>query len=86
MVRPLLEEEELKTFQERMQATEELANKYRITYSPLRTIADTITLISIERLDKSSNRLNMLTLALLGLTFILIIVGIASIVSLVKSA
>jgi len=89
MVKPFINEDDVKIFQARMQATEILGKKYGITFTPLGNInslnpMEVITAVSVDRLEKSSDKLNILTWVLIVLTFILMVVGIANIIFFIK--
>ncbi|HEX79034.1 MAG TPA: hypothetical protein G4O19_02640 [Dehalococcoidia bacterium] len=85
MAEPYISDNDIKLFRERIDATYDLCEKHSIrlttkghisAFNPL----DVIMAISIERLDKSSKRLNYLTKVLTGLTIVLAVVGIINIV------
>ncbi len=77
MAKPYLDEKEISTFKERMEATQTLGAKYGITFVPHQnTVFNSLEIlkaISTERLGNSSRRLECLTWVLVGLTIILTI-------------
>lgn len=83
MKKPYLDENEIKEFKERLQATIDLGAKHDMKFTILGNISsfnplDVILALSTERLDKSSKRLNRLTWVLIALTVILaILTGIS---------
>lgn len=85
MAEPYISEDDIKLFRERIDATYDLCEKHNIklttkgyisAFNPL----DVIMAVSVERLDKSSKRLDYLTKVLIGLTIVLAVVGIINIV------
>jgi hypothetical protein len=75
MARSFLSEDEMKEFNDRIKATNELGKKFNIKFTSPETIQhntlEVVSALYTERLEKSSKRLNYLTLALVGLTIIL---------------
>ena len=75
MVKPYVSEREMKQFQERTQATAELAKKYDVNVNSGSDVQynlfELIIALYSERLDSSSKKLNSLTWALIGLTLVL---------------
>ena len=82
MTKPYLSESEVEEFKARIRATFDLGEKHgakftnpgNISFNPVEVIGA----LSVDRLDKSSRRLEWLTWALVGLTVILtILTGIS---------
>lgn len=88
--KPLLSEDELEEFMERLDTTIELGKKHNVPFTQLEHVQslnplDVMLIISTERLDKSSDRLNCLTKILIVLTSFLVVVGIVTIIVMLTS-
>ena len=84
MVKPYIGEDDVKNFIERYETTVSLGRKHGVAFIALgnayQNPFDVIMSVCTERLDKSSKRLNRLTVCLIVLTSALTIVGILNIV------
>ncbi|MFC1991941.1 hypothetical protein ACFLVC_04395 [Chloroflexota bacterium] len=84
MVESYISENDVKLFIERYNTTVSLGKKHGVAFTALgnayQNSFDVIMSVYAERLDKSSKRLNRLTVFLIALTFVLAIVEIFNIV------